>query len=442
MKILIFVLILFTNLFSGNINENNITTSGMVLEEVSDTLKVVSNIHEADSIFLYLLFKMNEGFKAVDFYFEFYGLDSAKLFLILIILGSSWLIRYLISKSIELFYKFFEKESEDLVYKLVESIKNPFLWFLIFLSIYWSVKVYYYPDQPLHSITSIFNTIHLLTFAWLVWNGISNFKVIYESNEKRKMKIEMVSLIVYTLKIFIIITVATITFYKFFPGTLAFMGGAGVGFAFLMKDSASDYISTVKLVFEKSFSVGDWIKIANYQGTIDSIDNWNVKIRAFDLALIVIPSSKIVKDVYINYGRRLSRRIKFDFYLPINMKVANIRLILNEIEYMLHCHIGISKELVLSENKKRNEILKRKHGLSDTIFVHLLDVQHGNKVNIYAFVNKDIWKFQRDVQQDVIFKIKEILEFHGCSMIIEAKYLQNPFEEKNDKQEEVLVELK
>ena len=440
-----------TDLVKGDSNNTiqTVDTNSTVIKkvenaviEVKETLIIAASTGDTDSAFQFLLFKMNDFFKNYNLYFNILEFDTAKTVLIFIILISSKFLRFLISRGIEFIFKFYKKESENLVYNLVESVKGYFLWFLIFWSIYWSVKVYFYPEMPGENIKALFNTIHLLTFALLLWNLISNFKVIYVDSKKRTIRIEMVSLIVYTLKIIIIVFVATITFYKFFPGTLAFLGGAGVGLAFLMKDSTSDYVSTVKIVFEKAFSVGDWVKIEGYEGTVDSIDLWNIKIRSFNLSLIVIPTSKVVKGIYENFGRRLARSIKFDFYLPINMNVSKIKLILVDINKMLLNHEGISKKVVLSDDPEENEILKRRQGLSDTIFAHLLDVQHGNRINIYAFTNKDDWGFQRDIQQDIIFKIKEILEEYDCYMTIEAKYLQNPFEEKKNVQENELIEIK
>ena len=125
-----------------NIDSNITVTEKVekVAEKVADTIKVATSTGDTDTAFQYLLYKLNEFFKSQNLYFEIFKIDSAKLILILIILGSSWFLRYLISKIIELIFKFYKKESEDLVFRLVESVKIPFLWFLIFWSIYWSIE--------------------------------------------------------------------------------------------------------------------------------------------------------------------------------------------------------------------------------------------------------------------------------------------------------------
>ncbi len=432
MRGFIVLLLLSSFLFSDNnvvdVNSSVSTSVENVMHEVSDTIEVVSNFEEVDSIFLYISFKLNEGFKHMGLYFEFFNFDTAKIFLILIILGSSWLFRYIISFVIE--WKFSKNSNlkDDLIYKLVESVKVPFLWFLLVMSIFWSMKVFYFPDLLADSIVSIYKTIQLSTGVWLIWNTLTNYKEVYLKN-KKNLKVEEVDLILISLKIVLLVSASLITIYTYWPDVLKYIGGAGIVLGFLMKDSFASYLAAFKLVTENDLSVGDWIKYSKGEGTIMKIGLFYTKIRAFNQSMILVSNSELIKDSVINYDKRVVRRIKFDFYLPINLHSKKISSILNEIRKMMENHEGISSDTKLTEDKRMNSVRKREFGFSDTLFVHLVDVQHGNKVNVYAFTKKDDWEFQRATKEDVILKIKEILEDYGCSMIIEAKYLQNPFEQ-------------
>jgi MscS family membrane protein len=437
------VLLLFLFSLYGNENKIDVNSSvdsnkvEKVIHEVSDTFNIVSDFEEVDSVFLYVLFKLNEGFKSIGFYFNFLNLDTAKTLLIFIILASSWFFRYLISYSIE--RKFARTNvRDDLIYKLVESVKVPFLWFLLVISVFWSVKVFYFPGVLDNNIVSLYKTIQLFTGVWLVWNILSNYKEIY-LEKKKDLKVEEVDLILISLKIVLILVSVLITIYTYWPDVLKYIGGAGLVIGIFMKDSFSSYLAAFKLVTEKDISVGDWIKYSKGEGTIMKIGLFYTKIRAFDQSMILVSNSDLISDTVINYDKRVVRRIDFDFYLPINLHSTKISSILKDIRKMMENHDGISSDTKLAEDKKMNSVRKREYGFSDTLFVHLVDVQHGNKVNVYAFTKKDDWEFQRATKEDVILKIKEILESYGCSMIIEAKYLQNPYEQseesfiKNDK---------
>ncbi len=430
-SLLMFVVFLHANTIE-NTDLNNSVSSKVekVIVEVSDTIKTVSQIDEADNMFQFLLFKMNEGFKSIGLYFDFFHLDTAKMLLIIIFLSLSWVLRYIISNVIEWKFSKNLKKEEDLVFRLVESVKIPMLWFLIVFSIHWSVKVLYYPYNISNNIESVFNTIQLFMGVWLFWNGLTNYSDIILKN-KNKFKVEEIELIIITLKILLILISSIITIYTYWPDILKYVGGAGLVMGILMKDSFASYLAAFKLVTEKDFSIGDWISFSKGEGTIYKIGLFYTKVRAFNQSMILVPNSELIRDSVINYNTRIVRRIKFDFYLPINLSSAKISLILEEIRKMIKNHDGISSETSLSNDKKLNEERKLEFGFSDTLFVHLVNVEHGNKINVYAFTKKDEWKFQRDTKESIILEIKKILEEHSCSMIIEAKYLQNPFVDQN-----------
>jgi len=439
-KVLIILVFLCSVIFATELGDTNksiqIDNNSTVVEkveqavvEVKETVKTAVETGDADTAFLFLLFKMNEYFKAKGFYFEFYELNTAKLVLILLILGSSWLLRILISRFIEFIFKLYKKESEDLVFKLVESVKLPFLWFLIFWSIYWSIKVYLYPVLPSDKLDSTFNTIHLFTGGWLVWNLLTNFNNIIVENKRRKLKVEEVGLITISLKILLVVTISLITVYMYWPDTLKYIGGAGVAIGFIMKDSVASYFAAFKIVTEHDIGVGDWVKTSKTEGYIDSIGLFYTKIRAFDNGLVLVPNSELLKDLTINYDRRLNRRVKFFFYLPINMSSDRLVQILIDIKKMVRNHKNVASNLKLSDNKELNVIRKRKYGLSDSIIVNLVNVEHGHKIMVYCYTTKNDWQFQLDTTELLMIETKRILEGYGCSLIIEAKYLQNPFDD-------------
>ena len=410
--------------------ENNTTITNTVVKkvekvtkEVTDTLKVATSVGDTDTAFQYILYKLNEFFKSHNLYFEIFKLDSAKLILILIILGSSWFLRFLISKIIEFIFRFYKKESEDLIFKLVDSVKVPFLWFLIFFSIYWSIKVYVYPEILNKELVAAFSTIHLFTGAWLIWNILENYKNIVIAKKNRRLKVEEVELITISLKILLIAIVFLITIYMYWPETLKYISIGSFAVAYAMKDSVASYFAAFKLVTDLDFSIGDWIKIADVNGDIISIGLFYTKVRDFENGLVLVPNSELIKNPVINYSRRQNRRVKFFFYLPINIESNKIQVILDEVRNIVRNH----PDIMFTKNNKFDSRKKMRIGQSDTQLVNLVDVEHGNKIMIYCYTTKNDWKQQLYARQDIILKIKKILEKHNCSMIIEAKYLQDPF---------------
>lgn len=84
-------------------------------------------------------------------------------------------------------------------------------------------------------------------------------------------------------------------------------GIVGVAVGFAAQTSLSNLISGIFLVWEKTFQVGDVIKVGETIGTVRSIDLLSIKLRTFDNKLIRIPNETLVKSEMSNitaYGIR------------------------------------------------------------------------------------------------------------------------------------------
>lgn len=76
-------------------------------------------------------------------------------------------------------------------------------------------------------------------------------------------------------------------------------GAAGiltVALGFASQTSASNLISGLFLIAERSFVVGDTIQINEHTGEILSIDLLSVKLRTFDNTLVRVPNEEIIKS--------------------------------------------------------------------------------------------------------------------------------------------------
>ena len=77
------------------------------------------------------------------------------------------------------------------------------------------------------------------------------------------------------------------------------LGAAGVlsvAIGFASQTSASNFISGLFLVAERSFSVGDVIRVGTTTGEVLSIDLLSVKLRTFDNLFVRIPNESLIKS--------------------------------------------------------------------------------------------------------------------------------------------------
>ncbi|HEY9404857.1 MAG TPA: mechanosensitive ion channel domain-containing protein [Pyrinomonadaceae bacterium] len=98
-------------------------------------------------------------------------------------------------------------------------------------------------------------------------------------------------------------------------GTITALGAAGMnvsalvtglgltGFAlgFALKDVLSNLLSGIMLLLYRPFNIGDRIRMGEYEGMIETIRMRDTLVRAGDGRLIVIPNTKLITEVVVNY---------------------------------------------------------------------------------------------------------------------------------------------
>lgn len=114
----------------------------------------------------------------------------------------------------------------------------------------------------------------------------------------------------------------------------AIFGAAGVvglvvGVA--SQTSIGNIVSGFFLVSEKSFEIGDVIKIGDKTGTVYSIDLLSIKIRTADNLLIRIPNQLVITGQLTNLTRFPIRRIDIDLSVAYKDDLVKVNKILEDI---------------------------------------------------------------------------------------------------------------
>ncbi len=116
-----------------------------------------------------------------------------------------------------------------------------------------------------------------------------------------------------------VVVLATLHQLGFNLGVL--LGAAGilsVALGFASQTSASNLVSGLFLVLEKSFGIGDVIRIGGTTGEVLSIDLLSVKLRTFDNLYVRIPNETLIKTEITNFSRFPIRR--YDLQVGIAYK--------------------------------------------------------------------------------------------------------------------------
>jgi MscS family membrane protein len=91
---------------------------------------------------------------------------------------------------------------------------------------------------------------------------------------------------------------------------VAGLGISGIAFALAAQDSIKSFFGSLTLIFDRTFYVGDLVKIGETEGTVESVGLRSTRIRALDDALMTIPNAELTTMHITNYGARRYRRFR------------------------------------------------------------------------------------------------------------------------------------
>jgi MscS family membrane protein len=203
-------------------------------------------------------------------------------------------------------------------------------------------------------------------------------------------------------------------------GVLASLGIGGLAVALAAQNTLSNFFGLIKMIADKSFSIGDWIQTKDLEGTVVQIGFISTKIRTFDNALITVPNSTLANSSIKNWNKRkIGRRIKLNLTLTYNSKKENLQKAIDDIKAMLqnHPHIITSEKVNYQEinqfykQEQKLTSIDDKYGIKTTLLVYL-DKFNDSSIDIlvYTFTKTTSWDKWLEVKEDILFKIWQIIE--------------------------------
>jgi small-conductance mechanosensitive channel len=168
------------------------------------------------------------------------------------------------------------------------------------------------------------------------------------------------------------------------------LGSAGIltgAVAIASQTSVSNIVSGIFLILERSFQVGDRIKLGNTQGTVLSVDLLSVKILTAHNTLVRIPNEALIKAEIANLSRFDASRLDIPIIVSAKENMEKVKVTLLEIATQSPLildspppSVAISKmcsqevELQLSVWSEQKNL----DTLSDHLYSHILDTFKSN----------------------------------------------------------------
>lgn len=406
----------------------NLDIQKQTYEEILSYLSSHSDLLASNFLFSSLNLKVVINYINELVPFDTNKFNFGKFILIIAIFVFFISLRKSLSKIIFVLFTIFlhkEKiENQTLREQFISIIRRPISVFLIAYSVDVCLSVFFYPSPVPIRIANLFVIIYIVLISWLFVGMLDGYGMVALSKLAQKSgRKEVVNLIIKILY-FIIIIIAILMILSrlgFDISTLiASLGIGGLAVALATKDIIANFFASILLLFDNSFSQGDWIVCAGVEGTVVEVGLRKTTIRTFDNSLVFVPNSKIMSENVKNWNRRkVGRQIKMSVGLTYSSTPTQIRECINEIKTMLQNHPGIAKSGEDSALNSKDVRLKYKQnmvsvddlaGYKSNLFV-VLDEFGDNSINIliYCFSKTVVWGEFLETKQDVMLKIMDIL---------------------------------
>lgn len=108
-------------------------------------------------------------------------------------------------------------------------------------------------------------------------------------------------------------------------------GVVGIVIGVASQTSIGNIISGLFLVGEKSFEIGDVVRIGDKTGTVYSIDLLSIKIKTFDNLLIRIPNQSVISSELTNVTRFPIRRLDFQIGVAYKEDLRKVKMVLENV---------------------------------------------------------------------------------------------------------------
>lgn len=196
-------------------------------------------------------------------------------------------------------------------------------------------------------------------------------------------------------------------------GIITGLGLGGLTLSLAAKNTASNLFSGFEIVTDKPFDVGDYIKSASAEGTVEDMTMRSTRIRTPDDLLIAVPNSVLMNEAITNYSEMGKRYVGLTIGLTYDTPS----------EVLQKCISDIYKSLKENEAVDKKRLVVRFSGFNDSS----LDIRI-----IYFTVTTDYDQYLA-VNEEINFKIRDIVEKNSASFAYPMTRLYMEDDPKDDK---------
>ncbi len=118
-------------------------------------------------------------------------------------------------------------------------------------------------------------------------------------------------------------------------GLVAGLGLGGLAFALAAKDMLANLFGGLVILLDRPFTIGDWIRTGEVEGTVEDLNFRSVKIRTMEQTVVTVPNSLVASAPVENYSRMGKRRVEFALTVARGAEPERVRACVGRIRELL-----------------------------------------------------------------------------------------------------------
>ncbi|WP_261177323.1 mechanosensitive ion channel family protein [Anaerobacillus sp. CMMVII] len=304
------------------------------------------------------------------------------------------------------------------------AFEKPLRWFFVLLGLYLAIINLPYDHGYEAQVIQVYRTLLIVLITSGLYNLASSTSLLFEKfGEKLHVEVDKILIPIFSriLRFFIVAISLSVIAQEWnydINGFVAGLGLGGLALAFAAQEMIEDFFGGFIIMTEKPFTIGDWIKTKDVEGTVEEINFRSTRIRAFRQSIVTVPNSALANTAILNWTKMGKRQITFHIGVALGTTKNQLKSCITEIDQLLKSHPEIHQE---------------------TIFVRFDGFNKSSlDIFLYFFTKTTDWGEYLAVKEDINLKILEILQKQGVSIAFPSRSI---YIEKNaNKKPEAIVE--
>lgn len=245
-------------------------------------------------------------------------------------------------------------------------------------------------------------TIAIVSFLMLLWRLADLLSVYTKRRMTERGRISAISVILFlrrTTKAAIVIAgiIAILGAIGVdVTAGLAALGIGGIALALGAQKTMENFVGSVSLIADQPLRVGDFCKVGDIKGTVESIGMRSTTLRTQARTIVTIPNGELASSKIENYAHR--DRFLFNPSLTFRMETTpnQLRYLLVEIRALLYSHPAI---------------------LNTPPIVRFTGITaDAMKIDVVAYIEANNFDDSQEVQEDLLLRILDIIDNSGTGL--------------------------